>query len=63
MPLDITWFSATGAPVDRAQMTPCPERRRDATCPVYRSGSRYRYALEQPAGSAAAAGTLGSVRP
>ncbi len=58
-PLDITFFSARGVPVDRARMTPCPGGT-DATCPAYVSRARYRYALEQPAGSASASGALGA---
>jgi uncharacterized protein len=57
-PLDITFFSAPGAPVDKARMTPCPAGT-DATCPAYASKTRYRYALERPVGSAAASGALG----
>jgi len=59
VPLDITFFSDTGVPVDRAQMAPCPGGT-DATCPAYASKKRYRYALEQPAGSGTASGALGS---
>ncbi len=58
-PLDITFFSARGVPVDRARMAPCPDGT-DATCPEYASKARYRYALEQPAGSASASGALGA---
>src|SRR5205823_12636386 len=58
-PLAITFFSAQGVPVDRARMTPCPDGN-DATCPEYASKTRYRYALEQPAGSASASGALGA---
>ena len=32
----------------------------DATCPEYVSKARYRYALEQPAGSASPSGALGA---
>jgi uncharacterized membrane protein (UPF0127 family) len=59
MPLDITFFSAAGAPVDQTRMTPCP-RGTDATCPAYASKQNYRYALERPVGSASASGALGS---
>ncbi len=61
VPLDITFFSAKGVPVDRAQMKPCPAGS-DATCPEYASEQRYRFALERPTGSAAASasGSLGS---
>ena len=58
-PLDITFFSARGVPVDRARMTPCRDRS-DARCPEYASRTRYRYALEQPASSASASGALGA---
>jgi uncharacterized membrane protein (UPF0127 family) len=57
-PLDITFFSAQGAPVDEQQMTPCPQGT-DATCPAYSAKSRYRYALERPS-PASASGALGS---
>jgi uncharacterized membrane protein (UPF0127 family) len=56
MPLDITFFSSRGAPVDHARMTPCPVGT-DATCPTYESRSAYRYALEQPQGASPAAGS------
>ncbi len=47
--LDIGWFSAAGEIVDRTTMVPCPaELPQD--CPLYESSSRYRYALELPAG-------------
>jgi uncharacterized membrane protein (UPF0127 family) len=58
-PLDITFFSARGVPVDHAQMTPCPAGN-DATCPEYASKQAYRYALELPAGSGSAPGALGA---
>jgi uncharacterized membrane protein (UPF0127 family) len=58
-PLDITFFSAKGAPVDGARMKPCPFGT-DASCPAYASKARYRYALERPAGSASASGTIGA---
>jgi uncharacterized protein len=64
-PLDIMFFSARGLPVDRARMLPCPDAS-DARCPEYASRTRYRYALEQPAGaasagaSATASGALGA---
>jgi uncharacterized membrane protein (UPF0127 family) len=57
--LDITFFSSDGLPVDRARMTPCADGS-DARCPEYASRTRYRYALEQPAGSATASGALGA---
>lgn len=58
LPLDIGWYSAEGAPVDRTTMAPCPEGT-DATCPVYEAARRYRYALETEAGSLGA----GSLAP
>ena len=64
-PLDITFFSARGLPVDRVRMAPCPDAS-DARCPEYASRTRYRYALERPAGaassgaSATASGALGA---
>ncbi len=57
-PLDITFFAADGKPVDRTRMTPCPTGT-DATCPIYESAHRYRYALERVAG-AAGGGALAS---
>ena len=57
-PLDITFFSARGAPVDGARMEPCPAGS-DATCPAYASKARYRFALERPTGSASASGAIG----
>jgi uncharacterized membrane protein (UPF0127 family) len=59
LPLDATFFSAHGAPVDNVVMNPCPQGS-DSTCPVYESKTKYRYALERPAGSSASSGTLGS---
>ena len=53
LPLDIAWYASDGAPVDRTTMTPCPEGT-DARCPVYQSRTRYRYALETPAGAGGA---------
>ena len=58
MPLDITFFSARGLPVDDARMTPCPHGS-DATCPEYESKAPYRFALERPTGSASGSGSLG----
>jgi uncharacterized membrane protein (UPF0127 family) len=59
LPLEATFFSARGTPVDDVSMSPCPKGS-DATCPAYAAKSRYRYALEQPAGSGAASGALGA---
>jgi len=58
-PLDVTFFSAEGVPVDRVRMTPCPDGS-DETCPQYASKAPYRYALEQPTASSSAPGPLGS---
>jgi uncharacterized membrane protein (UPF0127 family) len=57
-PLDITFFSSSGVPVDDQQMTPCPNGT-DATCPEYEAKDHYRYALERPTGSAPLSGSLG----
>ena len=58
LPLDIGWYASDGTPVDRTRMTPCPHGT-DATCPVYASHRRYRYALEQRAGQLGS-GALGA---
>jgi uncharacterized membrane protein (UPF0127 family) len=58
LPLDITWFAADGAPVDHTRMAPCPAGD-DASCPMYASDERYRYALERP-GGAEGGGALGA---
>jgi uncharacterized membrane protein (UPF0127 family) len=58
-PLEITFFSSGGVPVDDQQMTPCPNGT-DATCPEYEAKQHYRYALERPAGSGPLSGSLGS---
>jgi uncharacterized membrane protein (UPF0127 family) len=60
LPLDITFFAGSGAPVDEQRMTPCPNGT-DATCPQYEAKSRYRYALERPVGSSGSGG-LGACR-
>jgi uncharacterized membrane protein (UPF0127 family) len=57
LPLDIGWYAADGAPVDRDRMEPCPDGD-DASCPVYGSDAPYRYALEMPAGQLGS-GSLG----
>jgi uncharacterized membrane protein (UPF0127 family) len=49
IPLSIGWYAADGTPVDRADMTPCPEPVA-ADCPLYEAEGRYRYALETAAG-------------
>jgi uncharacterized membrane protein (UPF0127 family) len=59
LPLEATFFSAGGTPIDDVSMSPCPDGS-DATCPAYAAKGRYRYALERPAGSGAASGTLGA---
>jgi uncharacterized membrane protein (UPF0127 family) len=59
LPLDATFFSEHGTPVDDVVMKPCPEGS-DSTCPAYASKARYRYALERPAGSGGASGALGA---
>jgi uncharacterized membrane protein (UPF0127 family) len=58
-PLDITFFSSKGAPVDELRMAPCPDGT-DATCPLYRAKQAYRYALERPTSSAGTSGSLGA---
>jgi uncharacterized protein len=58
-PLEITFFSARGVPVDDVQMTPCPQGS-DASCPEYASKDPYRYALERPSGSPSTSGALGA---
>jgi uncharacterized membrane protein (UPF0127 family) len=58
MPLTITFFDRNGTPVDRTEMTPCPNGT-DATCPEYASSKRYRYTLERPTAAPSASGTLG----
>lgn len=49
--LDISFFDADGKPIDRKRMTPCTTGT-DATCPIYASSRRFRYALERAAGAA-----------
>lgn len=51
-PLEISWFTATGARVGRAHLAPCPHRAQ-ADCPQYLSPLPYRLALETPGGSPA----------
>jgi uncharacterized membrane protein (UPF0127 family) len=46
IPLDIGFFSAGGAVVDRLTMVPCT----DDPCQTYRAAGAYRYALETAAG-------------
>lgn len=47
IPLDIFYFTATGALVSRTTMTPC----RSDSCPSYPSEGPAKYALEVPAGT------------
>jgi uncharacterized membrane protein (UPF0127 family) len=54
MPIDIAFFSASGALVDRLEMVPC----RQAACPGYRAGGPFRYAVETEAGGFAGLGDL-----
>jgi len=56
--LDIGWYTSAGAPVDRAEMVPCPEVD-PADCPLTRASDRYRYALETPAGGLGAGALAG----
>jgi uncharacterized membrane protein (UPF0127 family) len=44
VPLDIGFYDASGAVVDRLRMRPCTGT--DATCPVYRAKGPFTYALE-----------------
>ncbi len=46
IPLDIAFFDADGAFVDRLMMEPCTAD----PCPTYQPVGSYRYALEAPAG-------------
>ena len=48
-PLEIGFYAADGSPVDRQRMEPCQGT--DATCPVYESSGRFRYALETAPGA------------
>lgn len=59
LPLEATFYSDKGVPVDDFVMTPCPKGT-DSTCPAYSAKTSYRYALERPAGSGAASGSLGA---
>ena len=58
VPLDIAFYDASGAVVDRLHMKPCSGT--DATCPVYRARAPFSYALET-VGGAAPAGRLQGV--
>jgi uncharacterized membrane protein (UPF0127 family) len=44
IPLDIAYLNAAGTIVAIRNMTPCPPR--SSNCPIYESGTKYRYALE-----------------
>jgi uncharacterized membrane protein (UPF0127 family) len=44
VPLDIGFYRASGAPVSRRRMTPCP--RADAECPSYTADAPFVYAVE-----------------
>ena len=52
LPLDIGFYAADGASINRLRMEPCPEGT-DSTCPTYASDGPFRYALELPAGAGA----------
>jgi uncharacterized membrane protein (UPF0127 family) len=45
VPLDIGFYDASGLPVDRLVMQPCPDRS-VGECPSYRSRGPFDYALE-----------------
>jgi uncharacterized protein len=45
VPLDIGWYDASGRPVDRLVMQPCPDRS-VSECPRYGSRGPYTYAVE-----------------
>lgn len=47
IPLDIAWFSDTGALVGTASMAPCPGE----SCPTYGAPGPYRWAIEAPPGA------------
>jgi uncharacterized membrane protein (UPF0127 family) len=51
-PLEIGWYAADGARVDRAHMTACPDRGQ-SECPIYAADRKYRIAFERPGGSSA----------
>jgi uncharacterized membrane protein (UPF0127 family) len=48
VPLDIGFYAASGAVVDRLRMRPCTGT--DTSCPVYRAKGPFSYALETLAG-------------
>jgi uncharacterized membrane protein (UPF0127 family) len=47
-PLDVAWYATDGVEVGSVRMRPCPHDA--AHCPLYRSGTPYRFALETPPG-------------
>ncbi len=59
IPLDIAFFTANGAFVDRFTMQPCTED----PCPSYDPAGTYRYAVEAPAGDLAFVGSSSMLRP
>jgi uncharacterized membrane protein (UPF0127 family) len=58
VPLDIGFYDASGRPVDRLVMQPCPDRP-VSECPSYRSRAPYDYALETLEGQLPAGGLSG----
>jgi uncharacterized membrane protein (UPF0127 family) len=58
VPLDIGFYDASGRPVDRLLMQPCPDRT-VAECPTYSSRGPYDYALETLQGELPAGGLSG----
>jgi uncharacterized membrane protein (UPF0127 family) len=57
VPLTIAFFDARGKRVRKLSMMPC----RQASCPIYDPGRRYRFALELRASDSRRAATLGPV--
>jgi uncharacterized membrane protein (UPF0127 family) len=55
VPLTIVFFDAQGKRVRKLSMTPC----RQASCPIYDPGRRYRFALELRASETRPAAKLG----
>ena len=55
VPLTIAFFDADGRRVRKLSMTPC----RQASCPIYDPGRRYRFALELRASDSRPAAKLG----
>ncbi len=54
VPLTIGFYDAAGKRVDGLRMTPCPGD--DASCPVYRAGGDFTYAIETTADNLPAGG-------